>query len=1276
MANLIHSNQILYPLSGSFSGSLQGTASNAVSSSFASTASYAPLYLLTSTTASMLSPYVLTSQTSSMTVATASYVQTAQTASYVLNAISSSYAATASYYSGSVSNATSASYAISSSYSATSSYAGSSSFATSASYSSTASYVLNAVSASYASTASYYGGSVTSASYATTASYAPLYVLTSTTASMLSPYVLSSNTSSFITTAQTSSMSVASASYASTASYVQQAQTASYVLNAISSSYSATASYVVSASYALSSSQAATASYYGGSVVSSSYAQTASLAPLYMLTSITSSMLQPYVLTSTTSSMTVATASYVSGAVHNSANPALSASYALTASYALNGGGATFPYSGSAVITGSLLITGSGVTITGSLNVLGSTTQVGSNNLYGNTTLSGSIIISGSTTSPTTPSIKVYGDMETNGVLKFMPVVKNIDTSISASYIYVSGSTNDLYFSQNGSGYNNTTRLRWIEGNLYSGLLNGGLITTQSATVYQVASGSGIIVNLNASLTNNPFPTVQYLNWSNLSSSIAPLSASYDQTFIAINSSGQINSSGTPYYDGQIDTLIPLGIVLHQNHSTINGVKTQPSLAYGWKQRSNIFVTAFGPLKLSGHILAVSGSSTGSIIVTGGTSFADGANYQTDPNNPAYVTDNGTSVSKIYRYYQSGSGNNNWVYNTNNGAGYGTIDPTQYSNNGVLTAVPGGGANRQWSIQRVFWYPNSVTKAIVVYYGNATYTTQADAIANINIESFVEAPNTAANGIYVGALIVRNNANFTDSTSYSIVPGGLFRQVGGSGGGGSVITQRLDGLSDVNVTEGSGIDKYALVYDNSTAKWIASNNLGVSITGNAVTATTSSYAATASYYGGSVTSASYAATASYAPLYVLTSTTSSLATTGSNTFIGNQTITGSLSVSGSHTLIGTKTLTGSLSTSGSVTVVGNETISGSLFLANQATQGSLLFMSGSGQVNNTNTGNLFWDSINNALNIGTSTPQSSYLLNVNGSTYINGNITLGNSNFTLYGQYSNYSLGLGGGQISINTAAGGGIYFCQGGAANQYAGMFPSRRWWFSSGTGYIDDGVNQLQVSGSGKFTNNLVVTGSLNVLGGITGSLSGSATSATSASYATTASYVQTAQTASYVLNAVSSSYALTASYAMNGGGGNGFPYNGTSVPAVISGSLLITGSGLTVTGSVNIGPSTITTATVTSTVGSNTVFTQVTGSYTSAFYKYTFTSQSNARAGEVMAIWNGTSVQFTDNSTPDIGNTAAVTSSVSISGANVVLSTYTPTAGWAIKSQVTYI
>ena len=539
----------------------------------------------------------------------------------------------------------------------------------------------------------------------------------------------------------------------------------------------------------------------------------------------------------------------------------VSASYALTASYvnplnqnvSITGSLSTTGSNtliGNTVLSGSIAVSGSqtftGVNtvignsyLTGSLNITGSTTQIGDNSLLGTTTLSGSITISGSL-SPTTPTVKVYGSMDIGGHIKFEPVTANIDSSISASYIYVSGSTNDLYFSQNAKGYSNITRLRWLEGNLYTGLLNGGLITSQSSTVYQVSSGSGIIVNLNASLNDNPYPTVQYLNWGNLTQSIAPLSASYDQAFVGIQSNGTIYQQGTPIGAIQNDSVINIGTVLFQNHSTINGVKTQPYVAYGITQRQDIFTTAFGPLKLSGYTLAASGSSTGSLIVASGTAYCDGANYTVDPNNPSYVTDSGTNTSKIFRYYDSGSGTNNWVYNTNNGVGYATIDPGQYSNNGTLSAV----ANNRWSIQRCFWYPNSVTKAIVVYYGNAIYTTQADAIANIQYESFVEAPNTAANAIYLGALVVRGNAVFTDTNSFSILAGGLFRQVGGSGGGGSVVTQTLTGLSDVNITGPTDLQPF--VYSSTQAKWINSSAISASVAGNATSATSASYAATAS----------------------------------------------------------------------------------------------------------------------------------------------------------------------------------------------------------------------------------------------------------------------------------------------------------------------------------------------------------------------------------------------------------------------------------------------
>jgi len=560
--------------------------------------------------------------------------------------------------------------------------------------------------------------------------------------------------------------------------------------------------------------------------------------------------------------------------------------------------------SGSDAALNSLNIS-SGLTATGSVNISGSTTQIGNNALIGNTSLSGSLTISGSSAlTPNDPTIKIFGDVETNGVIKFLPVIKNIDTSVSASYIFVSGSTNDLYFSQNGAGYANTTRLRWLEGNLYTGLLNGGIITSQSSTVYQVSSGSGIIVNLNASFDDNPYPTIQYLNWPNLSASIAPLTASYQQAFVGIDSTNNIFQQGTPFNNGQFDTLINIGLVLFQNGSTINGVKTQPSVAYGFEQQQNIFNRAFGPLKLSGYTLSPSGSSTGSLVVASGTAYSLGSNYTIDPNEPSYTIDSGTNVSKIFRYRQSGS---TWVYDTNGGVGYTTIDPSQYSNNGVLTPVPTGVFQNRWSIQRVFYFPNSVAKAIVVYYGNAVYASQTDATANIPYEPFVEAPNTAANAIYLGAIVARYDADFTDNATFNIQPGGLFRQVGGSGGGGSVVTQTLTGLSDVAISGPTNLQPF--VYSTTAAKWINSSNISASLFGNAQTATSASHALNSD----TAISASHALNADNAisASFASTALSSSFASTASYVTPLNQDvlITGSLTIgsgsigSGENTLV-------------------------------------------------------------------------------------------------------------------------------------------------------------------------------------------------------------------------------------------------------------------------------------------------------------------------------------------------------------------------------------
>jgi len=477
--------------------------------------------------------------------------------------------------------------------------------------------------------------------------------------------------------------------------------------------------------------------------------------------------------------------------------------------------------------------------LTGSLNVSGSTYQIGTNNLIGNTTLSGSIIISGSD-NVATPTVKIYGDMQTDGVIKFTPVSKTIDNSISASYVFVSGSTNDLYFSQNGSGFSNTTRLRWIEGNLYTGLLHGGIISaTNGGTTFNVSSGSGVIVSLNATTNREPYPTLNYVNWNNITNQSITYLTSSIQTFVAIKGDGTIHQQTTAFSNGDYNNYITLGTVLHQNQSTVNANITYPNVAYGYKQRTYDFVKAFGPLKLDGLAILTSGSL--GLGVSGGTAWADGRNYQNNPNSPSYITDTGTLVSKIFRYYASGS---TFIQDTNNALGYIHLDPTQYNNNGTLTTVSGNNpTNYHWTIQRIFWYPNSATKGIVAYYGNAQYDTEDLAKVGLVGETFNEVENTKQNAVYLGAILLRKDAVFTDDTTYTIVPAGLFRSVSGGGTSGVSIagisgtsgTSGVSGTSGLNGTffgtsgtsgiSGAGIQNYYGNFFSTGSQNVAGANI-------------------------------------------------------------------------------------------------------------------------------------------------------------------------------------------------------------------------------------------------------------------------------------------------------------------------------------------------------------------------------------------------------------------------------------------------------------------
>lgn len=685
-------------------------------------------------------------------------------------------------------------------------------------------------------------------------------------------------------------------------------------------------------------------------------------------------------------------------------------------------------FGGTAVISGTLIVSGNAVlgdASTDSLTFNASTVSIPNNlNFDSNTIYIDSINnrvgigkvpnvtldVSGTLTSngSDNPSTIFNGDTFISGAfgvsdyIQMKPVgALRLPTNQSASYIYTSGSTNDIYFTQYapGTNFTNTSRLRWLESTLSTGLLHGGILSTVAgSTTFSITSGSGLIVSPNASTTDDPYPTIKLVTWNAYVSQSLTYVTSSQITYVGINPTGGLIQKITPFNNGEYLDYISVGRILHESGSVANAAVMNPSTAYSVPQQHAHFARAFGPLKISGHVLAASGSTL-SIIKTAGDSYAEGRNYRVDPDDPNYVaavSDTAVTVSKIYKQYVSGS-----VYNLDSGignAGYTVIDPSLYNNNGgTLAAVAAG----QYTNQRVFWFPNSSTRAFYVYYGNRLYNTLDTAEAGIGTESFVEADNTRTSAIFVGVIIVKGNATDLSNTSQArFVQGGLFRSVivGSAGvGGGTTTPGGIDTYVQFN-DGGSTFGGDADFTYNKTTNILTVGDVSVGDSGLISTAGT-----TATVFNTSATTVNFAGAAT--TLNVGNSA-------GTNTVSGktkfSQGLSGSLTqlTDGTSYIIADGNMSAVTGSNGAITLTaipsgadkqvqfndGGSTFGGNsnltftkatntlavpnisvTALTASLTQGSVLFSGPSGVVTQDNT-NFFWDDTNNYLGIGTTSP--------------------------------------------------------------------------------------------------------------------------------------------------------------------------------------------------------------------------------------------------------------------------------------------------------------
>ena len=199
--------------------------------------------------------------------------------------------------------------------------------------------------------------------------------------------------------------------------------------------------------------------------------------------------------------------------------------------------------------------------------------------------------------------------------------------------------------------------------------------------------------------------------------------------------------------------------------------------------------------------------------------------------------------------------------------------------------------------------------------------------------------------------------------------------------------------------------------------------------------------------------------------------------------------------------------------------------------------------------------------------------------------------------------------------------------------------------------------GASSFPYTGSALITGSLGVTGSLSVLGlsnfrqnaTVTGSLQVAGQTRISGSFNTAISGT--------ILTVVGSG-STQPIFTVQGSQGELF-----SVTDSLSGSLFSVNdiSGLpilevfsdsTTTIGNYLSPAVYTTNKITQTnSGSFVVYSLPTASYDGAFYDYTVRSGSNARAGQIMAIWSGSSVNFTETTTTSFGSTSAINFTVHI-------------------------
>ena len=406
-----------------------------------------------------------------------------------------------------------------------------------------------------------------------------------------------------------------------------------------------------------------------------------------------------------------------------------------------------------------------------------------------------------------TNNVETISDLNVAETLSFLNSQDTEPAYSNAIYYNQEDAVDVLQFKSN----NHRVSMDNIVNNMSTGILDGGVLGISGTNSFTITAGDGVVLDFNKeSAAAKPHPELKHISWAAQTIVVSDLdgvNATDKQTWIYVDELGVVNQQSVPFTNTQYNFALPIGAVIH-NLGVVTFAKSFPRTAYGQQNQFGEFARLFGPMKKNGlEVLPIAG--TVQLQRSAGTAYAPGRNYDTDPNNPSFVTDSAQNPCAIHRYYQDSAGD--FIRDTNGGAGYTTIDNTLYDDGtGTLATI----GNNKFTIQRVYYFPNNPT-TLIVYYGRTIYDTLDAANTNLSSEPFTESKNTANQAVFLGYLLMEKGAtDLSSTTNVRIIQAGIFRSVAFSSTGAAASAASISDLSDTTITAPS--QGQLLEYDATT----------------------------------------------------------------------------------------------------------------------------------------------------------------------------------------------------------------------------------------------------------------------------------------------------------------------------------------------------------------------------------------------------------------------------------------------------------------------------